>query len=487
MENEVVERRIKLPNTRAYDRAGTGDHSLFSDKHCCICGKSVTDPQDWLLLSRASDGTFEFAILHPTDATAQERETSLWVAPIGSDCLRKNTALKPFVIGTHTASSSAPDSVNEAQMESVPLCPVHESLDKRGKLEMTIGGLSCVACSLAERAMLLDLLAPFAPKDASEDSLAVMRRLTEFYDTHYAEGRIVVSYPAVASEGSGAATPLMGDAVQRIAVIADGCECSRLCDLCRENIAAIVTELASVAQVAETAMICECGHSKPHHKWVRDHHECAKCAGRDEPCTEFRLMATIAPAETPPARNSLRLIAQERQRQISVEGWTPEHDASHRWGQMSIAAACYAVEGTDASVSYPNDDPEGSGWPWGADWWKPKDRVRNLVRAGALIAAEIDRQLGTTELVSVAAAETGWTQNAPTRQGWYYHWNGDSGSAVFPLSVLKHGAGTQECFVSLGQAGLSRSIECSEYGGWWKSLPLPPLPLESHHGEEEVE
>jgi hypothetical protein len=31
-------------------------------------------------------------------------------------------------------------------------------------------------------------------------------------------------------------------------------------------------------------------------------------------------------------------------------------------------------------------------WPWDAEWWKPSpDSVRNLVKAGALIAAEIDR------------------------------------------------------------------------------------------------
>jgi len=32
-------------------------------------------------------------------------------------------------------------------------------------------------------------------------------------------------------------------------------------------------------------------------------------------------------------------------------------------------------------------------WPasWAIEYWKPKDRQRDLVRAGALIAAEIDR------------------------------------------------------------------------------------------------
>jgi len=31
-------------------------------------------------------------------------------------------------------------------------------------------------------------------------------------------------------------------------------------------------------------------------------------------------------------------------------------------------------------------------WPWEASWWKPSDDpIRNLAKAGALIAAEIDR------------------------------------------------------------------------------------------------
>ena len=30
-------------------------------------------------------------------------------------------------------------------------------------------------------------------------------------------------------------------------------------------------------------------------------------------------------------------------------------------------------------------------WPWAASWWKPKNRRRDLVRAAALIVAEIER------------------------------------------------------------------------------------------------
>ena len=30
-------------------------------------------------------------------------------------------------------------------------------------------------------------------------------------------------------------------------------------------------------------------------------------------------------------------------------------------------------------------------WPWALNWWKPKDRRRDLIRAGALIVAELER------------------------------------------------------------------------------------------------
>lgn len=78
------------------------------------------------------------------------------------------------------------------------------------------------------------------------------------------------------------------------------------------------------------------------------------------------------------------LIAAERQRQIDAEGWTPKHDRLHIQGQLVDAAVCYALAFTEKS-------PPGRRWPWEQRWWKPSDRKRNLVKAGALIAAEIDR------------------------------------------------------------------------------------------------
>lgn len=80
------------------------------------------------------------------------------------------------------------------------------------------------------------------------------------------------------------------------------------------------------------------------------------------------------------------LIAAERTRQIAQEGYTPEHDALHDPETLASAALAY--------LTHPSDRPPLSsprGWPWGPDSWKPSpNRVRELVKAGALVAAAID-------------------------------------------------------------------------------------------------
>lgn len=91
---------------------------------------------------------------------------------------------------------------------------------------------------------------------------------------------------------------------------------------------------------------------------------------------------------------ALDLIAEERQRQIEREGWTPEHDDRHRRGDLAIAAACYAVAHTDARVTHPDADEEGGDYfPWAKKYDKRQkhDTKRALVIAGALIVAELER------------------------------------------------------------------------------------------------
>lgn len=79
-------------------------------------------------------------------------------------------------------------------------------------------------------------------------------------------------------------------------------------------------------------------------------------------------------------------VLAERARQITAEGWTAAHDDGHRDGELAIAASCYA---NPASPRWKGGVP--GNWPWRNKWWKPKDRRSDLVRAGALIIAEIER------------------------------------------------------------------------------------------------
>lgn len=89
--------------------------------------------------------------------------------------------------------------------------------------------------------------------------------------------------------------------------------------------------------------------------------------------------------------NALDDIAAERRRQVEAEGWTTEHDDTHANGEMAQAAGCYALHaGLPESAQVP-DGISPMDWPWDTKWWKPKDRRRDLVRAGALIVAEIER------------------------------------------------------------------------------------------------
>lgn len=93
--------------------------------------------------------------------------------------------------------------------------------------------------------------------------------------------------------------------------------------------------------------------------------------------------------------SGVELIAAERTRQISVEGWTAAHDDEHNTGELLSAGIAYAVAAQNQRQHGRAADMRHVRhmyWPWNADWWKPSNsEIKNLVKAGALIAAEIDR------------------------------------------------------------------------------------------------
>ena len=83
--------------------------------------------------------------------------------------------------------------------------------------------------------------------------------------------------------------------------------------------------------------------------------------------------------------NGVLAITRERKRQIA-EGFDADHDDGHIRGEMVFAAASYLVRN-----AFHDKTPPGY-WPWDDSQWKPeKDRIAELKKAGALIAAEIDR------------------------------------------------------------------------------------------------
>ena len=94
----------------------------------------------------------------------------------------------------------------------------------------------------------------------------------------------------------------------------------------------------------------------------------------------------------------MELILKERERQIQEEGWSPEHDDQHKNNELLLAAVAYIsfdrimAKAPGALVEYSKKKPMREG-PWADEWWKPSDDpIRNLEKAGALIAAEIDRR-----------------------------------------------------------------------------------------------
>ncbi len=86
----------------------------------------------------------------------------------------------------------------------------------------------------------------------------------------------------------------------------------------------------------------------------------------------------------------VELIAAERQRQIDVEGYDAEHDRGAA-DNLAAAGAIYATPAGWRHRRSPGDFVP-VGWPWADRAWKPTpdDRIRELTKAGALIAAAID-------------------------------------------------------------------------------------------------
>ena len=111
-------------------------------------------------------------------------------------------------------------------------------------------------------------------------------------------------------------------------------------------------------------------------------------------------------------KTGVELIAEERIRQVREENWSSDHDMDHCGGELAWAAVCYAAPGPvfEQIDLLPESVRFSDPWPWDSRDDKrsymeendPADLIPNqelelplrrrlLVKAGALIAAEIDR------------------------------------------------------------------------------------------------
>ena len=107
------------------------------------------------------------------------------------------------------------------------------------------------------------------------------------------------------------------------------------------------------------------------------------CIGNDEEYCQFGQQVN----------SGIRLIMEEIHRQEQQEGCSLEFD-EYTVGKLALVAACYAEFAILSDAE--RDEQEAtkdSYWPWDEVWWKPKSPLQDLVHAGALIAAEIDRLL----------------------------------------------------------------------------------------------
>lgn len=112
----------------------------------------------------------------------------------------------------------------------------------------------------------------------------------------------------------------------------------------------------------------------------------------DEKLTQLASMATKYAGTSFEDSKAIRDVIAERFRQINYEGWTPHHDdIEHDGGDLAAAAASYAINAANnLSPHGPGDNECPAFWSFTPGWWKPKSPREDLVRAGALILAEID-------------------------------------------------------------------------------------------------
>ena len=143
----------------------------------------------------------------------------------------------------------------------------------------------------------------------------------------------------------------------------------------------VVLALLDELEAAEKRIAEQAGIIAKQEKWIKDIEATMIAATDRAEAAEKRVVELEVLAFNP----ALLDVISERQRQRAIEGWTSEHDDAYQNSELADAAACYAIHANNQGISTP------AHWPWSPDWWKQSGARRDLVKAGALILAEIER------------------------------------------------------------------------------------------------
>ena len=82
----------------------------------------------------------------------------------------------------------------------------------------------------------------------------------------------------------------------------------------------------------------------------------------------------------------IELIEKERNKQIEKYGYTPEHDSAYKNKELMFGALAYltaALYGSFVGVEE---------WPWDVEYFHSTSPNEDLAKAGAFIAAELERR-----------------------------------------------------------------------------------------------
>lgn len=124
-----------------------------------------------------------------------------------------------------------------------------------------------------------------------------------------------------------------------------------------------------------------------------------------EPTPRTRCQVAM-PEVKPIVTQGVYLIAAERQRQILKKGFDARHDDEHDDGALVAAARSYL---DDVQFRKAGKGPQvvaPLAWPWDLKDWKPtEDPTHSLVKAGALIEAELDRRSRLAQARSAKSAQ----------------------------------------------------------------------------------